>query len=132
MNKKIVAAITALFLTFYGVTGFWANIGNETVNSFLFATMIAALGLAPIAIAISAHHWTRDKKISSMVKSGIICLVSSAVSFGGMMLWLVNSERINIGKMYAIVGGMILSLGTLLIVYSAALFIFAKLKRSKT
>lgn len=121
MNKLIVI-ITAFVLTLYGVTGFWMNIGNETMNPVLFATIIAALVLAPIAIAISAYQRTKDAETKKSVRSGMISLVLSAVSFAALAIMLINSDNIGSGKVYDIASGVILALGSLFIVNSACVF----------
>lgn len=121
MNKLIVI-ITAFVLTLYGVTGFWMNIGNETMNPVLFATIIAALVLAPIAIALSAYQRTKDAETKKSVRSGMISLVLSAVSFAGLAFMLINSDNIGSGKVYDIASGVILALGSLFIVNSACVF----------
>lgn len=130
--NKLTVTILALALTLYGVIGFWVNIGNETMNSVLFATIVAALVLAPVGIAISAYQRTKDAETKKSVRSGVISLVLSAVSFAGLAILLVNSDNIGSGKVYDISSGAILALGLLLIVNSACIFLMAVINRNKS
>lgn len=130
--NKLTVTILALALTLYGVIGFWVNIGNETMNPVLFATIVAALVLAPVGIAISAYQRTKDAETKKSVRTGVISLVLSAVSFAGLAILLVNSDNIGSGKVYDISSGAILALGSLLIVNSACIFLMAVINRNKS
>ncbi len=124
MKEKLLIIIT-LLLTFYGVTGFWANIGNQTINIALFLTIIIALILAPLAVIISTYCLTKYADKGKILLSGVLNLIISAIDFVILSIWFNRGADICTGFSYAIISGMIISLGSLLLISSITLFIIA-------
>ncbi|MBE6843460.1 MAG: hypothetical protein E7510_11635 [Ruminococcus sp.] len=126
MVKKI-SIITALMLTFYGVLGFWINIGNETLNSVVFVTIIIALILSPFAIAISVYRLSKDTNGKKIITLGIYGTIISAIDFLVLVIWFNKGNSNN--SMYSVISGTIIALGVFMIISSATLFIITIRKK---
>lgn len=126
MAKKI-SIITALMLTFYGVLGFWINIGNETLNSVVFVTIIIALILSPFAIAISVYRLSKDTNGKKIITLGIYGTIISAIDFLVLVIWFNKGNSNN--SMYSVISGAIIALGVFMIISSATLFIITIKKK---
>lgn len=126
MAKKI-SIITALMLTFYGVLGFWINIGNETLNSVVFVTIIIALILSPFAIAISVYRLSKDTNGKKIITLGIYGTIISAIDFLVLVIWFNKGNSNN--SMYSVISGAIIALGVFMIISSATLFIITIRKK---
>ena len=130
--KKAFSTIAALGLSFYGAAGFWSNIGNETIHPLHYASIIAAMILAPFAILLSAVLLTKETPKKSIGKAGFVSLIISALSFAGFKLWLFNSDRINVsGKTFALIAGLILALAAAAALYAVFLFIIAAVRKDR-
>ena len=129
MKNNTAATIIALCFALYGVAGFWANLGNETISSALFASIIAALILAPLAIIFSTYRQTKEMQKKSIVKAGVICLAAAAVSLLAFAAWLSVSNRIEIGKLCTVISGVLLACGAAAIIYAASFLTLAAAKK---
>lgn len=127
--NKFAATISALCLAIYGAAGFWIHIGNETMSPVLFATILAAMILAPFAIIYSAFRLTKDMQKNGMAKAGLVSLAAAAVSLTGFGLWLSAGRRMENGTLFAVIGGVLLACGAAAAVYAVCFFIFAAVRK---
>ena len=128
MNKN-AATIAALCFALYGVAGFWVNLGNEMIFPALFASIIAALILAPLAIIFSTYRQTKKMQKKSIVKAGIMCLAAAAVSLLAFVAWLSVSNRMETGKLYTAISGVLLACGAAAAIYAVSFLILAAVKK---
>ena len=129
MKHNTAAIIAAFCFALYGAAGFWVNLGNETIAPALFASIIAALILAPPAIIFSAYRQTKEMQKKSIVKAGGLCLAGAAVSLLAFAACLSLSNRIDIGKLHAVNSGILLACGAAAMFYAVSFLILAAVKK---
>lgn len=131
MVKKILLLLIAILFTFYGVVGFWINIGNQALNPIIFATIMIALILAPITIIFSLYYYTKNIKIKTVAVSSELSLIFSLIDFAVFYFWLSKSDTIFEIKVCNLISGVLIALGLFLLLSSLVLFIIASIKNKK-
>ena len=131
MKNKVFAAMASATLSVYGITGFWSNLGNETIHPVLFATILAALVLAPFAVIVFACLRSSRMPKQRIGGAGVLSLMLSAVSFVCFWLWLSFGGMYAAGMSHALIGGLFLSCSAAALVYAVTCFILAAVKRNR-
>ena len=127
MKNKSTIVIPTLLIAFYGLIGFWINIGNETINPILFISIMSAIIIAPIAIVFSSYISTKGTESKTIVKAGAICFAVALIAFVGFIF--LSGE---IGKMPAIISGVILASSPVSLLYAISFIVIALVKREKS
>ncbi|MBR5370999.1 MAG: hypothetical protein IK130_02170 [Oscillospiraceae bacterium] len=131
MKNKIFATMAAGGLSSYGIAGFWSNLGNETIHPVLFASMLTAMVLAPVAVIIAACLRTSRMPQQRIGGKGVLWLLLSAVSFIGFWLWLTHGGSLAGGKLFALISGLLLACSAATLVYAVTCFILAVSKKNR-
>ena len=129
MKNKSTIVIPTLLIAFYGLIGFWINIGNETINPILFISIMSAIIIAPIAIVFSSYISTKGTETKTIVKAGAICFAVALIAFVGFIFLLLSGE---IEKMPAIISGVILASSPVSLLYAISFIVIALVKREKS
>jgi len=129
MKNKVAITISALCVSLYGLAGFWLNLGNETIEPVLFASIIAANVIALILIIISAYSWSKEQLCKNTVRNGVICLILSAICFAVFAVLSANEEHIGAGKDYSFIMAVFVALGIASVLYSVSFMLFSAIKK---
>ncbi|MBP0986689.1 MAG: hypothetical protein J6S92_00165 [Oscillospiraceae bacterium] len=131
MRNKVFAAMASAVLSVYGIAGFWSNLGNETISPVLFASILAAMVLAPIAVIVFSCLRSGGMSKQRIGGAGVLSLLLSAVSFVGFWFWLSTGDMLASVVPHALISGLFLSCSAAALVYAVTCFILAVFKRNR-